>query len=139
MTIRTVADCMTSAPAAVDVSDTVRTAAQAMGQLDVGALVVRSGRQIAGIVTDRDLVVRGLAEGRGPDDRLDGIVSEQLVAVGPGDPVEVAVEVMRDAAVRRVPVVDGDVLVGIVSLGDLAVERDPSSALADISDAPPNR
>ena len=89
MTIRTVADCMTSAPAAVDVSDTVRTAAQAMGQLDVGALVVRSGRQIAGIVTDRDLVVRGLAEGRGPDDRLDGIVSEQLVAVGPGDPVEV--------------------------------------------------
>lgn len=138
MTIRTVADCMTSTPAAVDVSDTVRTAAQAMAQQDVGALVVRSGRQITGIVTDRDLVVRGLADGRGPDDPLDGIASEQLVAVGPGDPVEVAVQVMRDAAVRRVPVVDGDVLVGIVSLGDLAVDRDPSSALADVSDAPPN-
>lgn len=61
------------------------------------------------------------------------------MAVGPGDPVEVAVQVMRDAAVRRVPVIDGDVIVGIVSIGDLAVERDPESALADISDAPANR
>lgn len=138
MATRTVVDVMTPAPIAVDVSDTLRTAADAMAREDVGALVVRSGQQTVGIVTDRDLVVRGLADGRGPDDRLEGISSERLVAVGPGDPVEVAVQVMRDAAVRRVPVLDGDVLVGIVSIGDLAVERDPSSALADISDAPPN-
>lgn len=53
--------------------------------------------------------------------------------------VETAVKVIRDAAVRRVPVLDGGTLVGIVSIGDLAFERDPSSALADISDAEPNR
>jgi len=138
MTSRTVADCMTLNPAAVDVSDTLQTAAETMAQRDVGALVVRAGRRVVGIVTDRDLVVRGVAEGRGPDTRVDGIASERLVAVGPGDPVEVAVEVMREGAVRRVPVMDGDVLVGIVSLGDLAVEREPASALADIADAPPN-
>ncbi|MCK9795352.1 CBS domain-containing protein [Isoptericola sp. 4D.3] len=139
MVTRTVADCMTSTPTTVDVTDTLRTAAGTMAQQDVGALVVRSGRETVGIVTDRDLVVRGLAAGRGPDDRLEGLPSERLVAVGPGDPVEVAVQVMRDAAVRRVPVIDGDVIIGIVSIGDLAVERDPESALADISDAPANR
>ncbi|MEN5072192.1 CBS domain-containing protein [Isoptericola cucumis] len=139
MASRTVAECMTPAPTTVEVSDTLRTAADTMAQQDVGALVVRAGRRTVGIVTDRDLVVRGLATGRGPDDRVEEVTSERLVAVGPGDPVEVAVHVMRDAAVRRVPVLDGDVLVGIVSIGDLAVERDPESALADISDAPPNR
>ena len=53
-------------------------------------------------------------------------------------PVEEAVRLMRDRAVRRLPVVDGDRPVGVISLGDLAMERDPSSALADISEAPPN-
>ncbi|GAA1738892.1 CBS domain-containing protein [Isoptericola hypogeus] len=138
MVARTVADCMTPAPTTVDASDTLRTAAQAMAAEDIGALVVGSGVQTVGIVTDRDLVVRGLAEGLDGDARVQDVTSGRLVAVGPGDPVEVAVQVMRDAAVRRVPVLDGDVVVGIVSIGDLAVERDPSSALADISDAPPN-
>ena len=137
--VQTVADVMTPAPTEVDASDPIQVAARAMATQDVGALVVRSESRIVGIVTDRDIVVRGLAEGLGGDAAVRQVASEQVVTVGPSDPVETAVEVMRNAAVRRVPVMDGDVAVGIVSIGDLAVERDPSSALADISEESPNR
>jgi CBS domain-containing protein len=136
--VQTVADVMTPAPTTVDVSDSVQVAARAMATEDVGAVIVQSESKVVGIVTDRDLVVRGLAEGLGLDATIKQVASEQLVTVGPSDPVETAVEVMRSAAVRRVPVMDGDVAVGIVSIGDLAVERDPSSALADISEEKPN-
>jgi CBS domain-containing protein len=137
--VQRVADVMTPAPTSVDATDTIEAAARAMASGDVGALIVESESRIVGIITDRDIVVRGLAEGRGLDATVGEIASDQLVTVGPGDPVATAVEVMRDAAVRRVPVMDGDTAVGIVSIGDLAVERDPSSALADISEEPPNR
>jgi signal-transduction protein with cAMP-binding, CBS, and nucleotidyltransferase domain len=137
--VQRVADVMTPAPTNVDASDTIEAAARAMASEDVGALIVESESRIVGILTDRDIVVRGLAEGRGLDAKVGEVASDQLVTVGPGDPVATAVEVMRDAAVRRVPVMDGDTAVGIVSIGDLAVERDPSSALADISEEPPNR
>jgi CBS domain-containing protein len=137
--VQRVADVMTPAPTNVDATDTIEAAARAMASGDVGALIVESESRIVGIITDRDIVVRGLAEGRGLDATVGEIASDQLVTVGPGDPVATAVEVMRDAAVRRVPVMDGDTAVGIVSIGDLAVERDPSSALADISEEPPNR
>ncbi|GAB2471857.1 CBS domain-containing protein [Promicromonospora xylanilytica] len=137
--VQTVADVMTPAPTAVDVSDSIQVAARAMATEDVGALIVQSDARIVGIVTDRDLVVRGLAEGLGLDATVGQVSSEQLVTVGPSDPAQTAVQVMRDAAVRRVPVMDGDVAVGIVAIGDLAVTRDPSSALADISEAEPNR
>jgi CBS domain-containing protein len=130
---------MTPAPTNVDATDTIEAAARAMASENVGALIVQSESRIVGIITDRDIVVRGLAEGRGLDAKVGEVASDQLVTVGPGDPVATAVEVMRDAAVRRVPVMDGDTAVGIVSIGDLAVERDPSSALADISEEPPNR
>jgi signal-transduction protein with cAMP-binding, CBS, and nucleotidyltransferase domain len=137
--VQTVADVMTPAPIAVDVSDPIQVAARAMAAENVGALVVKSESKTVGIVTDRDLVVRGLAKGLGGDATIRQVASEDIITVGPSDPVETAVEVMRAAAVRRVPVMDGDVAVGIVSLGDLAIERDPSSALADISEAEPNR
>ena len=121
--VQRVADVMTPAPTNVDATDTIEAAARAMASGDVGALIVESGSRIVGIITDRDIVVRGLAEGRGLDATVGEIASDQLVTVGPGDPVATAVEVMRDAAVRRVPVMDGDTAVGIVSIGDLAVKE----------------
>lgn len=139
MAQQTVADVMTPSPTTVDAAEPLEAAARLMATEDVGALVVTSGNAAVGVVTDRDLVVRGLAEGLGLDATVQQVASEKVVTVGHTDPVETAVEVMRAAAVRRVPVLDGDVLVGIVSIGDLAVERDPASALADISDAEPNR
>jgi CBS domain-containing protein len=138
MVPQTVADVMTPAPSTVGMSDTLQTAAEMMATLDVGALVVQAGHTTVGIVTDRDLVVRGLAEGLGLEAMVGEVASEDIVTVGPSLPAETAVEVMRAAAVRRIPVLDGDTVVGIVSLGDLAVERDPESALADISEAEPN-
>ena len=139
MTQQTVADVMTPAPTTIGMSETLESAARTMAAHAVGALVVQAGPTVIGIVTDRDLVVRGLAEGLGLDAMVGEVASEELVTIGPDVPVEVAAEVMRAAAVRRIPVLDGDVAVGIVSIGDLAVERDPSSALADISEEPPNR
>ena len=137
--VQTVAEVMTPAPTAVDASDTIQAAARAMASEDLGALIVQSESRTVGIVTDRDIVVRGLAEGLGLDATVSQVTSDRLVTVSPGDPVETAVQVMRDAAVRRVPVMDGNVAVGIVSIGDLAIERDPTSALADISEEPPSR
>jgi len=139
MVQQTVADVMTPAPSTIGMSDTIQTAAEMMATLDVGALVVQAGHTTVGIVTDRDLVVRGLAEGLGLEAMVGEVASEDIVTVGPGLPAEAAVKVMRAAAVRRIPVLDGDTVVGIVSIGDLAVERDPTSALADISEAEPNR
>lgn len=139
MVQQTVADVMTPAPSTIGMSDTLQTAAEMMATLDVGALVVQAGHTTVGIVTDRDLVVRGLAEGLGLEAMVGEVASEDIVTVGPGLPAEAAVEAMRAAAVRRIPVLDGDTVVGIVSIGDLAVERDPTSALAEISEAEPNR
>lgn len=138
MVQQTVADVMTPAPITIGMSDTLQSAARMMAAQDVGALVVQAGHTTIGIVTDRDLVVRGLAEGLGLEAMVGEVASEDVVTVGPDVPVETAVQVMRAAAVRRVPVVDGDTVVGIVSIGDLAIERDPTSVLADISEAEPN-
>lgn len=138
MVPQTVADVMTPAPSTIGMSDTLQTAAEMMATLDVGALVVQAGHTTVGIVTDRDLVVRGLAEGLGLEAMVGEVASEDIITVGPTLPAATAVEVMRAAAVRRIPVLDGDTVVGIVTLGDLAVERDPESALADISEAEPN-
>jgi signal-transduction protein with cAMP-binding, CBS, and nucleotidyltransferase domain len=138
MAQQTVADVMTPAPTTIGMSETLQTAAQVMAAQDVGALVVQAGHTTIGIVTDRDLVVRGIAEGLGLTAMVGEVASEDIVSVGPDVPVETAVQVMRSAAVRRIPVLDGDTVVGIVSIGDLAIETDPTSALADISEAEPN-
>ncbi|GAA4718008.1 CBS domain-containing protein [Promicromonospora umidemergens] len=138
MAQQTVADVMTPEPTTIGMSETLETAARTMAAQDVGALVVQAGTTTVGIVTDRDLVVRGLAEGLGLEAMVGEVASEDLISVGPDVPVEVAVELMRAAAVRRIPVMDDDVPIGIVSIGDLAAERDPMSALADISEAQPN-
>ena len=91
------------------------------------------------MVTDRDIVVRTVAERQDPTTTtLADICSHSLLTVTPTDSVEEAVRLMRTHAIRRVPVVDGGQAVGLVSLGDLAVERDPGSALGEISGAPPN-
>jgi CBS domain-containing protein len=81
-----------------------------------------------------------LAENLEPTDTPVGdIASQQLVTVTPDDTVDDAVRLMRQRSLRRIPVVDGGKCVGIVSIGDLAVEKDPDSALADISATPPNK
>jgi CBS domain-containing protein len=135
----TIADVMTRRPATLDVSASALEAAQAMKAGDIGDIVVCDQGKIWGIVTDRDLVVRVMADGTSPDQvRLGDVCSHELTTVTSDASIDQAVRLMREQALRRLPVVKGDKPVGIVSLGDLAVERDPESTLADISAASPN-
>ncbi|MGW3627202.1 CBS domain-containing protein [Streptomyces sp. NPDC000880] len=95
---------------------------------------------VACLVTDRDPVVRVLADGKNVEDTtVAAACSADLVAVSPDDDIGRGVQLMRERAMRRLPVVENGRPVGIVSLGDLAAERDPSSALGDISSAEPNQ
>ncbi len=133
----TVKDVMTPDPILLDTSDTVHVAAQRMRDADVGAVLVETGGTLRGIVTDRDLVVRTVAEALDPQQVTVGqALSGELVDVGPDDSIDDAIELMRSHAIRRVPVVDHGVAVGILALGDLAQRRDPSSVLGQISAAP---
>ena len=131
-------EVMTTDPQTIDASDTLVDAAKAMKDRDVGSLVVTEQGTVMGIVTDRDIVIRGIAEEADPQTaRVGDIATEELTALSPGDSVEDAIKAMRDQDVRRLPVVEDGNAVGIVSLGDLAVDRDPESVLADISAASP--
>jgi CBS domain-containing protein len=133
-------DIMTQNPVTVQSTDSIVAAARSMRDGNIGDVVVVERGQIQGILTDRDIVVRALAEGRDPASTTVGeICSRELATMSPSDSISDAVTMMRDKAIRRLPVVDGGRPVGIVSLGDLAVERDPESALGGISAAPPNR
>jgi CBS domain-containing protein len=133
-------EVMSSRPVTVEDSATVFDAARAMRDEDIGVVIVVNHGSIRGVLTDRDVVVRAVAEGRDPKSiKVGEIVSEDVATVTPDEPVDKVVSLMREKAIRRVPVVDGGRPVGVVSLGDLAVERDSKSALADISAAEPNR
>jgi CBS domain-containing protein len=110
-----------------------------MKDKDIGTVIVVDGDRIEGVVTDRDIVVRALADGRDPGQTpTKGISSDNPLTVSPDDDVTAAGDLMRDHKVRRVPVVENGKPVGVVSIGDLAIERDPDSALASISAAAPN-
>jgi CBS domain-containing protein len=136
---KTIQDVMTTDPITLQASDTVRDAAQAMREADVGDVIVLQGDKVCGILTDRDIVVRAVADGRDPASvKVADVCSPELTCVSAGDSVDDAIRIMRDMSIRRLPVVDGGRAVGIVTIGDLAVDRDPGSALADISAAPPN-
>jgi CBS domain-containing protein len=133
-------EIMTQRPVTVQVTDTVTAAARSMRDGNIGDVVVLEEDRIQGILTDRDIVVRALAEGRDPAQTTVGeICSRELTTLSPADAIVEAVKIMRDKAIRRLPVVEGGRPVGIVSLGDLAVEADPESVLGGISAAPPNR
>ena len=133
-------EIMTQRPVTVETGDTVTAAARSMRDGNIGVVVVLESGQVQGVLTDRDIVVRALAEGRDPARTSVGeICSRELTTLAPTDTIEDAVKIMRDKAIRRLPVVEGGRPVGIVSLGDLAVDRDPESVLGGISAAPPNR
>jgi CBS domain-containing protein len=133
-------DIMTQKPVTVQTTDAVVAAARSMRDGNIGDVVVLEGDRIHGILTDRDMVVRGVAEGRDPARTTVGeICSGELTTLSPDDTIEDAEKLMRDRAIRRLPVVEGGRPVGIVSLGDLAVEKNPESTLGGISAAPPNR
>ena len=140
-----VSDVMTRGVRTLAPTDTLLVAAQAMEELDVGVIPVCRGAQLVGVVTDRDIVVRGIAQGCPADGtRLEDIMSRDPQSCFDDQPVEEVLEQMRESQIRRMPVVDHDErLVGILSLGDVAVKADElkaGRALESISEpAEPDR
>lgn len=118
----TARDVMTEGAECVSETDTVAVAAQRMASLDVGALpICGADDRLVGMVTDRDIVVKVVAAGQDPQQVTVASLAEgEVVTIGADDPLEEARRTMEDHQVRRLPVIDGHRLVGMVSQGDLA-------------------
>jgi CBS domain-containing protein len=135
-----IVDVMTKQVVYLPAATPLDEAARAMREADIGDVVVTDGPNLAGMVTDRDIVIRAVAENKVPANTTIGdVVSHDIVMIEQTATVSEAANLMRERAVRRILVCDSDrQLVGIISLGDLAVRHDPDSVLGGISDAPPN-
>ncbi|MEU1601381.1 CBS domain-containing protein [Streptomyces sp. NPDC005708] len=139
---RQIRDVMSRGAVAVEPMTSVARAAHLMRDQDVGDVLVTYDSDLFGVLTDRDIVIRTIAEDRDPHSTTVGAVCTRppVVTLTPEDTTDHAAELMSRYAVRRLPVVEsGGRPVGIVSLGDLAATEDPDSALADICNADPNR
>ena len=116
--------CMTSDVATVSPDDTIERAAQIMGSVDAGVLPVANGERLVGMITDRDIAVRGVGEGCSPDARVGDVMSQEVCYCYDDAETDEVLENMSQIQVRRMPVVNRDKrLVGIVSLGDLDREE----------------
>ena len=135
---QSISDIMTRDPKTLQTTASIQEAATAMRDADAGAIIVTEEGRFAGLVTDRDIVVRGLADGKGADATVGEVYSSDVQSVSSDQTVDDAIAIVRTHNVRRVPVVDDGKPVGIVSIGDLAIERDEGSALADLSSSPAN-
>jgi CBS domain-containing protein len=118
-------DLMTENPSSCERTTPVAEAAKVMAREDVGPIPVVDGDRLVGLVTDRDLVLRVLAEGRDPQSTTVGeVASSALVTVSPDDSLDQALKLLAQHQVRRLPVVEDDRLVGIVAQADIARHAD---------------
>ncbi|GHG50979.1 CBS domain-containing protein [Streptomyces griseocarneus] len=137
---RLVKDVMTAGVATVWTEASLAEVAQMMRDQDVGDVVVASGDTVVGMITDRDITVRAVADGMDPLSLSAGSVcTPDPVVIGPLEPAERAAELMRLHAVRLLPVVEDGRPVGLVSLGDLTRERDARAAPAGAGRTVPGR
>ena len=136
---RTIRQIMTSEPVKVRADQDLTSVSRRMRDDDIGYVLVEKDDGVCGVLTDRDLTVRAIAEDRKPEKTKAGeICTSDLVTVDRDDPLSRAVELMTKHAVRRLAVTDDSKTVGVLSIGDLAIHMDPNSALAKISAAPAN-
>ncbi|MFL6055881.1 MAG: CBS domain-containing protein [Actinoallomurus sp.] len=126
----TAREIMTEGAECAGADDTLADAARKMRDLGVGALPICGvDERLAGMVTDRDIVVRCIAEGGDPSaTRVSELADGKPVTIGADDPVDEALRTMIEHGVRRLPVIDGDRLVGMVSQADVARETSPDQA-----------
>ena len=128
---------MTTDIVTIDVREGVDEAARRMRENDVGDIIVLQGGDLHGMITDRDIVVRVIAEGLDvASTTVADACTSRLHTLSPGSSLDEAIELTRTQAVRRIPIVEDGAVVGILGLADLAILVDPSSVLADISAAP---
>lgn len=127
-------DCITLTP-----QNTIMDAAMQMKQKDIGFIPVVEGKRLIGVVTDRDLVIRGIAEKRPETSALNDVISKDVTTVPSSTTVDEASKMMARDQIRRLPVVDGGELVGVVAIGDMAVREifvnEAGEALSEISES----
>lgn len=134
-----VRDAMSGPVVCIDHTATATEAAYLMRENDTGDVVVTNEGRVVGILTDRDLVIRVVAESIDPEVQVSEVYSAPLITVAPDDELTTASDLMQEHAIRRLPVCEGDNVVGFISLGDLAIRTDADVILSGISSAPPNR
>ena len=118
-------DIMSPAPVSMAAAEPVSAAARAMKEHGTGTVLVMADGRLSGLVTDRDIAIRVLAENRDPvTTRIGDICSTELAVLGPDDDVEQAARLVRERAVRRIPIVQDGTPVGVVSIADLALQKD---------------
>ncbi|MFI7435332.1 CBS domain-containing protein [Micromonospora haikouensis] len=139
MTGYRVSDVMTRQVVYLPAETPLDEAARVMKEADIGDVVVTDGASLAGMLTDRDIVVRAVAERSDPATTTIGsVITREVVMIEQHATAGEAASLMRERGIRRILVCDGErKLVGIVSLGDLAMQLDPNSALSDISEQAP--
>ena len=123
----TVRDIMTQGADSVEGTTTVLEVAKRLAAEDYGSLPICDGDKLQGMITDRDIVVKVLAQGKDPaTTRVIDLVQGEVVTIGADDSVEEAMQTMSKHQVRRLPVIDGDKLVGMLAQADLALNDDDS-------------
>ena len=137
----TVQDMMTTELSTLPPDAPIQQAARVMRDEDIGdVIILDDSGSLMGMVTDRDITIRAIADGLDPSDtRIADICSSSLVTARPDQDIEEIMMMMQERAVRRIPVMDGDTPVGVISLGDLAMELAPDSTLGGITGQMPNR
>lgn len=116
-------EIMTTDVSTVSADDSISKAAEIMKTLNVGAVPVVSNHRLVGIVTDRDIVLRGMASGKNSSDAVSSVMTNNVTTVTSDIDIHNAADLMAVRQIRRLPVVDNDQLVGIVAIGDMAVEN----------------
>jgi CBS domain-containing protein len=130
-----VSDCMTRQVEITDPEATIRDAAQAMANCDAGLLPVGEHDRLVGVITDRDIAIRAVADGQGPSARVRDVMSAEVKYCFEDDDIDDVLRNMGELQVRRLPVLDRDKrLVGIVSLSDLATNGAAANAGETLSD-----
>ena len=124
-------DVMTPNPRTVSPDDTIQAAARIMQSEDTGAVPVVTNGRVLAVVTDRDIVVRVVAEGASLSSPVRSIATQDVICASPEMSTREANELMSVHQIRRLPVVENDRLVGIVSIGDLAVKEGKDSRIGD--------
>ena len=138
--VKTVKDIMETDVVTVTLKDNIYEIALKMKQHDIGFIPVVQGKQLIGVVTDRDLVIRGYAEKHSGSTEVKEVMSDQkIISVPSSTPIDEAAKLMAKHQIRRLPVVDDNELVGVVAIGDLAVraslEEEAGEALSEISES----
>ena len=140
---KTARDIMTADPRIMQMGDSAADIAKVLADENIGAVIICDGERLQGMVTDRDLAVGVLAKGKDPQscsasDLIDG---REVVTIGADDDIDLAIDTMKDKAVRRLPVIDGDRVVGLVAQADIAKvanDKQVGRLVETISEAPDN-